>query len=103
MEQDWKPIVFSKKPILEKKIVKREKQITNSSVKLNENDEVIQIKTVPLEIAKLIIAARVSKKLTRQQLAQSVNIKEDIIANIENGKAIYDGNLIAKIKKKLLI
>ena len=84
-----------------KNIIEKKKLIDNSSIKLDENDNVIQIKKVPKDISKLIIDARIIKKLTRKDLANKLNFKEDIIADIETGKAIYDGNQIAKIKKYL--
>jgi ribosome-binding protein aMBF1 (putative translation factor) len=105
--QDWKTIVLKNPNVVKnqpKNIVKKTdlpKSTVNSSIKLNENDEVTQIKYVPKDISKLIIQCRITKKLTRKDLANSLNLKEDIITNIENGKAIYDGNLIAKIKKIL--
>ena len=105
--QDWKTIVLKNPNVVKnqpKNIVKKTdlpKSTVNSSIKLNENDEVTQIKYVPKDISKLIIQGRITKKLTRKDLANSLNLKEDIITNIENGKAIYDGNLIAKIKKIL--
>jgi ribosome-binding protein aMBF1 (putative translation factor) len=102
--QDWTPVVFTKtKPVgtrtIEKKIKKTE---LKSGVKVDEDGE-IKIKTVPREIATLITQARIAKKLTRKQLANNLNLKEDVIADIETFKAIYDGNLIAKIKKHLNI
>lgn len=41
------------------------------------------------------------KKLTRKDLANKVNLKEDVIKDIETGKLLHDGNLIARIKKFL--
>jgi ribosome-binding protein aMBF1 (putative translation factor) len=71
-------------------------------IKVDESgEEVIKINKVTKEISNLIISARLLKKLTRKQLANNLNLKEDIIVDIENGKAIYDGNIIAKIKKYL--
>lgn len=106
--QDWKTIVLKNPNLIPKNqpknIVKKTdlpKSSVNSSVTLNENDEVTKIKYVPKDISKLIIQSRIAKKLTRKDLANSLNLKEDIITNIENGKAIYDGNLISKIKKLL--
>jgi ribosome-binding protein aMBF1 (putative translation factor) len=102
--QDWKPVSISNpnKKCVEKNIEKRPDKVElKSGVKLDENDEVIKIKTVPREIGNLITNARITKKLTRKQLANNLNLKEDIIADIELGKGIYDGNLIAKIKKHL--
>ena len=100
--QDWTPITLNKTngPVI-KEIVEKKKPTSNPSVKLDENDEVVSIKKVPKDIAQLIINARVAKKLTRKDLANNLSLQETIIADIETCKAIYDGNLIAKIKKYL--
>ena len=102
--QDWKPVVLSKNngPVI-KEIVEKKKQTGNTSVKLDENDEIISIKKVPKEISQLITNARIAKKLTRKDLANNLNLQECVITEIETGKAIYDGNLIAKIKKYLCV
>jgi ribosome-binding protein aMBF1 (putative translation factor) len=104
--QDWKPVIFSKtvltaqpKNLVNKNTLPKIK--VSSSVKLNENDEVTNIKLVPGDISTFIINKRNEKKYTRKYLAMQVGVKESVIADIENRKAIYDGNLIAKIKKIL--
>lgn len=105
--QDWTTIIINKvdkDKKLPKNIVKKTdlpKPIINSSVKLDENDEVINIKYVSKDISQQVIMGRIAKKLTRKDLANKLNLKEDIIADIETGKAIYNGNTIAKIKKCL--
>ena len=101
--QDWTPVFIkssnpSKVIPMKKEIVERKQQTTN--IKLDSNDEITQIKYVPKEISQQIISARIVKKWTRKELAQKLNMKEDIIASIELGKAIYDGAQIARIKKK---
>ena len=101
-QPDWTPVTLGVKsgPVT-KEIVEKKKINDNSSVKLDENDNIISIKYVPADISKLIISARVLKKLTRKQLANGLNLKEDILADIETGKAVYNGVQIAKIKKYL--
>ena len=100
--QDWKAAILKPAaPQVVKNIVERKKLTDNSSVKVDENDEVVQIKRVPKDISKLITDARIAKKLLRKDLANQLNLREDIIADIETGKAIYDGNQIARIKKHL--
>lgn len=107
--QDWKTVVLTNpKKIAKnqpKEIVKKEDIIkpilTPSGVKLDENDEVTSIKYISREISQLIINARCAKKLSRKDLARNMNVKEDVIADIENGKAIYNGDQIAKIKRYL--
>jgi ribosome-binding protein aMBF1 (putative translation factor) len=100
--QDWTPIILNpKKEPVKKIIVAKKKDTTIQGVKLDEADEVISIKKISKELSTLIVNARVAKKLTRKELANQLNLKEDIIADIELGKAIYNGNQIAKIKKHL--
>jgi len=105
--QNWTPITLNKtnesNKLSVKKIVERKKNTTNSSIKLNENDEIISIKKIPKEISQLITNARVLKKLTRKELANNLNLQECVITEIETQKAIYNGELIAKIKKYLKI
>ena len=102
--QDWTPVFIkssnpSKVIPMKKEIVERKQQTTN--IKFDSNDEITKIKYVPKEISQQIISARIVKKWTRKELAQKLNMKEDIIASIELGKAIYDGAQIARIKKSM--
>jgi len=100
--QNWELVILNPKtgPV-KKSIVAKKKDTTIQGVKLDENDEVVSIKKVPTEISTLIVNARVSKKLTRKDLANQLSLREDVIADIELGKAIYNGSQIAKIKKHL--
>jgi len=93
--QDWKTIVLSKPKIQPKEIVKKPSSLPS------ENDEIKSIKYVSKDISQIIINARCAKKMSRKDLAKNMNLKEDIITNIETGKAIYNGDQIARIKKFL--
>jgi ribosome-binding protein aMBF1 (putative translation factor) len=93
--QDWKTIVLSKPKIQPKEIVKKPSSLPS------ENDEIKSIKYVSKDISQLIINARCAKKMLRKDLAKNMNLKEDVIADIETGKAIYNGDQIARIKKFL--
>lgn len=107
--QDWKTVLLSNPKAITKnqpkEIVKKEEIHKPSSlpsgVKLDENDEIKSIKYVTREISQLIVDGRCAKKLSRKDLAKNLNMKEDVIADIENGKAIYNGDQIAKIKRHL--
>jgi ribosome-binding protein aMBF1 (putative translation factor) len=107
--QDWKTVVLSNpKKIAKnqpKEIVKKEEihkpNSLPSGFKLDENDEIKSIKYVSKDISQIIINARCAKKMSRKDLAKNMNLKEDIITNIETGKAIYNGDQIARIKKFL--
>ena len=105
--QDWTPVFIkssnpSKVIPIKKEIIERKPQTTKpSGLKLDTNDEITRIKYVPKEFAQQIISARIVKKWTRKELAQKLNMKEDIIARIELGKEIYDVSQIARIKKSM--
>ena len=60
-------------------------------------------KKIPKEIADAIRNARCQKKLKQKDLATQLNINVSILNDIETGKAIYNGLLISKIKRKLNI
>lgn len=58
-------------------------------------------KTVGAEVGKQLQQARAAKKLTRVDLAKSLNLQEKVIQEHEQGTALYNGALLAKIKRKL--
>ena len=58
---------------------------------------------VNIKIGKLIQKKRLEKKLTQKQLGNLLNTKENIIKDIEAGKAIKDTQLLSRIKRKLNI
>lgn len=94
--QDWTPVVIRRS---NNKITKKMEEDIYAKVKFELED--VKIKYVPSNVSQLIISGRNANKLTRKQLAMNLNLKEDVIADIENGKAIYNGNVIARIKKYL--
>lgn len=69
--------------------------------KLDENGDVLQTNKIPLDIAKKIQSERAKSQLTRKELATKLNIKENIIIDIENANYIFDKLLIRKIEKVL--
>jgi ribosome-binding protein aMBF1 (putative translation factor) len=102
--QDWNSVNAGNNILKkgEKDIVERKKEINPIIAKLDV-DDIPKLKYVPKDICNLIIQARVAQKLTRDDLAKRLNMKVDVLANIELGKAIYDGKTIANIKKNLNI
>lgn len=54
-----------------------------------------------LNLSKAIQQARMAKGSTQDGLAKLLNIDKKIIAEYENGKAIPNGQVIAKIEKAL--
>tara|TARA_Y100000817_G_scaffold152705_1_gene119361 strand:- start:1923 stop:2261 length:339 start_codon:yes stop_codon:yes gene_type:complete len=58
-------------------------------------------KKITKELSHEIQKARLSKGLTQKDLANQLSIPQTIINDIECGKAIYNGQQISKIKRKL--
>lgn len=58
-------------------------------------------KKVTKELSQEIQKARLSSGLTQKDLAKQLSIPQNIINDIECGKAIYNGQQISKIKRKL--
>ena len=52
-------------------------------------------------VKQAIIKGRNSKKLTRVQLAQKINVKPSVIADYEMGNPIVDRNILRKLEKVL--
>lgn len=114
--QDWNPLVIGNNKNKKKEdplnlkhregqsveTLKKNKINENNSI-LNklENDEIIKIETIPLDVSKKIQQARTALKMTRKDLAQKLNVKENIIIDLENAKYKFDKQLIRKIEKIL--
>ena len=100
--QDWKTIVV-KKPKENKNSKKKTSNDTLKKISIEkkaDNDD-LHHKQLNLELRQSIMKARVAKSLTQKQLANSVNLSQQIISDIESGKAIYNNLHINKIKRFL--
>ena len=70
--------------------------------KLDEHTgEGANIEKVDNELKQLIVKARNAKKLSQKQLANSINEKQSLIAQYENGSAIPNPAILLKLEKKL--
>ncbi len=103
--QDWETVVLSK-PKNHSSGGKPDKpsiKLTDEQIRLNklENEEIVEQKKVPLELRKKIQQARGAKKMTQAQLAQKVNVKQNVINEYENGKAVPDNALLGKLERAL--
>ena len=63
--------------------------------------ESMEVQTVPLEVRKELINARNEKEWTQKELAIKTGISEQDIKSIESGKALYNKNIIQKLKNVL--
>lgn len=99
--QDLKEIIIGKpkKIIGEREIIPRNGGPDLHSIKIENETENFQLKKVPKSLAKEIMNANNIKKITQKDLAIKLNVSKDIINNIENGKAIYDGKTKQLINK----
>ena len=99
--QDWTTVVLKKKKEKKQKqleidpIVKKMNQLDNT-------DDVCKIKTVSNDDRKLITSLRTTRKITQEELGKMLNIKKEIIRDIENGSLVEDKQIINKIKNFLL-
>ena len=97
-DQDWKPVFLVK----DKQPTKQENHTNITNVKKELlNDDVPTLKYVDKELSKEIVNARVAKNLNRKQLANNMNIQENIVADFETGKALHNPQLISKFKSYL--
>lgn len=115
--QDWAPVVFTKKPNPKDPNAKKETKVKdkthNERAKLNklekdiysdptsEAPELAKLNILSPEMRQTLIQARVSKKLNQVQLANQVNVRPNIIQDLETGKVVQDKNILQKIKKVL--
>ena len=101
--QDWKTIIV-KKP--KENLKNSKKKISNNSQKIisvekkaEEGD--LKQKKITLELRQEIMKARTAISLTQKQLASSINLPQQVISDIESGKALYNPQHISKIKRLL--
>lgn len=69
--------------------------------KVEMETEDFHVKKVPTSVGKDIERARVAKKLTQEALAKALNMQPKQINEIERGQALYDGQLLSKVKRYL--
>jgi len=73
----------------------------NNTLNKLENEEILKLDTIPLDISKKIQQSRNMSKMTRKELAQKLNLKENVIVDLENAKYKFDKQIIRKIEKIL--
>ena len=99
--QDWEPVILNKnKPTGEKNIVEKKEKEQNV-IKTDDLGNAIGLKKITKEMSKCIIEARISKKITQDQLAQLCCLDKKIINDIEKGDYVYNANNINKISRVL--
>ena len=104
--QDWKPVVFgsnknTKTNHQDTISVPKPKHNNTSFVKEDEETGMVKINIYGTEYGKKVQQARCEKKLKQKELAQKLNVKEEIVREIENGKGKVDGQICNKIFRVL--
>lgn len=100
--QDWKQIVFTKKKPNPAKSVGSRRTQEQSDIERLENDEPVKRNTEKLkEFSETVRNFRLSKQMTQKDFANFVNVKPDVIQQIESGKLLPDANTVNKIKRRL--
>ena len=75
----------------------------SKAVKLEKmvDEDKLSHKHISKDVANLIKNKRCEMKLKQKDLAKQLNVNVSLINDIEMGKAIHNGKLIAQIKRKL--
>lgn len=100
--QDWEPVVLTTtaKKKKEAEDVRLPKGPTRAQ-KLDANTEGGSHKKIPKVLADAIRARRTELKLTQDQLAQRVNVRANVVNDIESQRGVYDSSVVEKIKRVL--
>lgn len=100
--QDFKVVVLRKN----KSDVKSDPNKHSSShfqssqqAKLDKADDIVKPKMFTVEFGKKLSSERLGKNMSRKDIAMKLNVKESIISDIENGKLLYDGSIVHKLKR----
>lgn len=98
--QDWTPVVFKK--VKGTSLEKKGPKGPTHAQKLDENTENYKDhRKIDKKLADAIKQKRIELKLTQEQLAKKVNIRSNIVNDIESQRCIYDSFTIEKIKRVL--
>jgi len=114
--QDWKPVILKKNnsqlkkdgKIVKEKILSGKRPNSNSNncdinKKKLDDDDVPAPTYVPKSICIEIQQARCARKMSQQDLANRLNVKKNIVNELESGKMIYNKGFIRKVKNILQI
>ena len=92
--QDWNPVVFKKKTDQKKKTKETQKAVSQKG-------ETAGIHVANHDFKKIMMQSRVQKKMTQQELAQSMNIPVTIIRDWESGKVAPSNRQIVILERVL--
>ncbi len=99
--QDWTPVVF-KKSSKETKADGPKVIHTQAKITLDEDgQEVVKIKLVSKEMARVVIDARTALKLSQKELGVKCNLDSKIINEVERSGCVYNADHLNKIARAL--
>ena len=103
--QDWKPMVLNKSTSTSNSkkgtTVSTQTGLTKKERELVDCSDAKSVTLMPRNIVGQLVAARVAKKITQQQLATNLNIDVKIIKDIETFKYKNDMALAQRIARNL--
>jgi ribosome-binding protein aMBF1 (putative translation factor) len=103
--QDWETVILknpSKQKGIQKKeiIAKKGDTSIQDEIKKIENDtENFSHIYIPKELSKEIIECRLKLKLTQKDVANKLNVQQNMYCEMENGKALYSNKVKQDINK----
>jgi len=68
---------------------------------IDSDGDIVKTNMIPIDVSRKIQSERCSKSMTRKELALKLNVKENVITELENAKYVFDKTLIRKIEKVL--
>lgn len=106
--QDWTTtVIYNKdKQVKTKQIVEKkgDTSINDELRKIENSTESFSHQKIPNMLTKELINARINLKLTQKDMANKLNIQQNIYTELENGKAIYSSQnkqIVNKIERVL--
>lgn len=78
-----------------------QKQTSLNTMKLDQETEELRHKTVDMNVGKAIQKGRQQKEMTQKDLATKINEKPQIVMEYEQGKAIPNQQILAKMERVL--
>jgi hypothetical protein len=96
--QDWEKVIFKKS---ETKMPQKQNPAGTKEFRVLDSEDPLEPKKIDNSTSMSIQQARQSKGLTRKQLGIALNIKENVIADYECGKAIANRQVLGTIGRFL--
>jgi putative transcription factor len=77
------------------------KKVDRHLIKIDNANEVEAIEKVNMDIRRIVQKTRTEKSMTQKQLAERINVKYEIIRDLESGKLAKDTQLLSKLQRVL--